>query len=278
MSTAKKLEYPNRTIVYDMPSDEYHSLKRFSASGVKKILTSSQDFWVSSWMNPNKREYKSDAFNVGTAYHTCILEGVDVFNKRYAVKPDCDKRTKEGKEIYAAWMAEHPNAEPIDADLYTDILAAKANDLEEFRDGYPEVTVLWDDEETGVPMKSRIDYLKLGKINDLKTFSNSSGMDINRLLARHIVQYHYHIQMATYTEALPGHEFNFIFQQTGQVNNCIVKPFPSSLLLANKGQQLMRYGINKFANMYREFGDSPWYDNFSNESFKDEDFPLWVYE
>lgn len=266
----------DRKLIYNMPAEEYHSLQRFSASGIKKLLVSAQDFWSSSWMNPDRYETKSDVFNLGTAYHTRILEGREVFDRRYAVKPECDRRTNIGKAIYEKFQSEHPNAECIDQRVYDEINKAEAIKL--FQDGKPEVTVIWDDEETGVPMKSRLDYLKPRKIDDLKTFSNSSGMDLNRLLAKHIVQYGYHVQQAVYTTAVPEHEFTFIFQQVGQANNCIAKPFPSTLLLADKGRNLMRFGINKFADMYRTFGTKPWFDTFEVAPFTDESFPLYALE
>lgn len=268
----------DRKIIYDMTAEEYHALQRFSASGIKKILVSAQDFWSSSWMNPDKREYKSDAFNVGTAYHTRILEGMQVFDRRYAIKPECDKRTTAGKQIYANWLLQHPGAEPIDAELYTDILAAKANEIEHFTGGKAEASILWDDEETGVPMKTRLDYLKPGQIVDLKTFSNTGSMDINRLIANHIVKYNYYTQAAVYSVAMPNHDFTFVFQQTGNVNNCLVRKFPKDLLLMDQGQKKMREGINKFRYMFEKYGCNPWYDEDKISSFEDSSFPLWSYD
>lgn len=275
-NTALKSPDTGRQVVYDMPAEEYHKLERFSASGIKKILTSAQDFWTTSWMNPDKYEPKSDVFSLGTAYHTRILEGREVFDQRYAVKPECDKRTTAGKAIYAEWREKFPDAEEIDERTYGEINNAAA--ITQFSGGKAEVTVLWDDEETGVPMKSRLDYLNPGVISDLKTFSNPHGMDLNRLLASHIVKYKYHVQTAVYRTAVPEHDFTFVFQQVGAANNCIVREFPSDLLLADAGRNLMRFGINRFAEMYGKFGTKPWYDTFKDEAFTDESFPLYALE
>lgn len=274
--------YVNREIIYDLPAADYHKLERLSASGIKKILVSAQDFYQSSWLNPNKREVKSDAFNLGTAYHTRILEGSNEFRRRYAIKPDCDRRTTEGKSIYNQWKNLYPNAEEIDQNTFNDINSAAEyieNNFDYFKGGNSELSILWEDEETGVPMKARLDYLKPGLIPDLKTFSNTSGMDIDRLLARHIVQYKYHVQAEVYRSLFPDHDFVFVFQQVGGVNNCIVKPFPSDLLLADKGRYLMRVGINKFADCYRKFGSTqPWIDEFDIKPFTDECFPIYALE
>lgn len=278
MNTALKLKPNEHKIIYGMPSEEYHALQRFSASGIKKLLVSAQDFWTSSWMNPDRYESKSDAFQLGTAYHTRILEGARIFNQRYAVAPVCDKRTTAGKQVYAEWLSKNSTAEPIDERVYKEINNAAANTCPLFSGGKSEVTILWDDDITGVPMKARLDYIKSGIIPDLKTFSNPNGTSIDRLIANHIVKYRYHVQAAIYNEALPDHEFFFVFQQTGQENNCIVKRFPSDLLLADQGRKLARFGIDKFADMYRKFGTKPWVDEFNNDPFTDDSFPLYALE
>lgn len=263
-------------IIKGMPDAEYHSLKRLSASGIKKMLVSAQDFWCWSWFNVDREPYESASLNVGKAYHKYCLDGSDAFHAAYSIAPECDKRTTAGKAIYAEWRLANPSAEAIDARLHGQILDCNA--AKEFTGGDAEVTVLWEDHETNVPMKARLDYLTPTTIDDLKTFSNSSDMDINRLIANHIVKYKYHIQAAVYREIFPDKMFRFIFQQTGQENNCIVREFPKDLLLYQRGVDNMRQGINKFAEMYRKFGDKPWNDNWEKVAFTDNDFPLYALE
>lgn len=68
-----------------MPFDEYLAIPALSNSGIKKMLVSSMDFWVNSWMNPNPPQDKEARhFLDGRAYHARICEGEDEFNKRYA--------------------------------------------------------------------------------------------------------------------------------------------------------------------------------------------------
>lgn len=263
-------------MIKGMPDAEYHDLKRLSTSGIKKLLTSAQDFWTWSWFNVDKEPYESTSLNTGKAYHKYCLDGADAFHAAYAVAPECDKRTTAGKAIYAEWKAANPSAEAIDQRLLEQITACNAANL--FKDGEPEVTFLWNDAETNVPMKARLDYLTGTHILDLKTFSNSSDMDINRLIANHIVKYKYHIQAAVYGSLFPDRTFRFVFQQTGQANNCIVRDFPKDLLLYQRGVDNMRQGINKFAEMYRKFGDRPWFDDFGQDNFTDESFPIWSLE
>lgn len=261
--------------IHNMPHKEYLALPRLSASGIKKLIISAQDFWHWSWLNPDPEpETKSEALNLGTAYHKYCLEGKAAFDKSYAIKNKVDGRTKEGKAYNEQFALDHPGATPIDERTYKQITQAKAT----FSGGMPEVTVLWNDPETNVPMKARIDYLTDIRIFDLKTFSNSDDSPIPKLLARHIVNFGYHIQAAVYSEAFPNREFVFVFQQTGAANNCLLRHFPNELLLAQQGKDLMRKGIDKFADMYRKFGTMPWHDEFLSESFTDESFPMWAYD
>lgn len=152
-----------------------------------------------------------------------------------------------------------------------------------FTDGKAQVSILWDDPETNVPMKARFDYMKDGQINDLKTFSNSKEIDIHRLTASHIFTYGYYIQQAVYRDAYKlafGADagWNFVFTQTGGPNNTIVRPFPETLLLADKGRKLAREGINKFEAMFRKFGTAEWLEEYPIADTQDTDFPIYVYE
>ena len=53
-----------------------------------------------------KRGEESDALKIGRALHSFVLEGVDVYRREFAVAPKCDRRTKEGKAIYADFAAQ----------------------------------------------------------------------------------------------------------------------------------------------------------------------------
>jgi len=277
----------NVQITTDMPSEEYHALKRLSSSGIKKLLVSAQDFWKSSWLNPDKDDTSSDAMNVGTAYHTRILDGKKAFDKAYAVKPECDRRTKEGKAVYAEFKEAYPDAQEIDAKLKSYIEAAahriesRAEFSRYFTDGNAEVSILWDDPETNVPMKARLDYMQDSAIIDLKTFSNSTSSDLTRIITGHIARYKYYVQAAVYREAArqatgKNMDMFFVFQQSGPINNTIPVHFGSDLLLAQKGEDEMRLGISKFADLYAKYGTEEWFDETEEIMLRDESFPLYV--
>jgi exodeoxyribonuclease VIII len=276
-------------IINNMPDEEYHAIKRLSYSGIKKILCSSQTFWKWSWFNENKKDHKTGAMNLGTAYHKRILCGKADFDQAYAVKPECDRRTKEGKAIYAEFLAQYPDAIEIEADERAEIEAA-AHRIESnpelaqfFNKGVSEVVILWDDPETNVPMKAKLDHLTDGNIIDLKTFDNANDSDLSWVVNNHIVRYKYYLQAATYSEAaeqagLGSREFILFFQQTGGYNNAIPLHLGKDLLLFQRGQDEYRKGVRKFAEMYRKYGASEWFDHNEPITLRDDDFPLYVYD
>lgn len=87
-------------IYFNMPEQEYFSIKRFSASGAKSIVLSPSKFWNESWMNPNREERKPTApLFYGKAYHKILLEGPGNFFADYAVIPDPFECLETGIQI-----------------------------------------------------------------------------------------------------------------------------------------------------------------------------------
>lgn len=68
--------------------------------------------------------------------------------------------------------------------------------------GYPEVSIFWEDPETGVRCKARLDRLKSAAAIDLKSFSNKGGTSIDRAIASSIQRYGYLTQAVHYSEGL----------------------------------------------------------------------------
>lgn len=290
MSATAKKSTNNTQVIYDMPEEKYHALERLSSSGIKKVLVSAQDFWKTSWMNEDKEEVEKRAFHEGKAYHKRLLEGKEAFNQTYVIKPKCDRRTKEGKNIYNEWLerqiedyveVETDVKKYIDAAIHR--IETKPKLAKYFTGGIAEVTLLWDDPETNVPMKARIDYITDEFFVDLKTFSNSQGKNIQHVITSQIANYKYYVQAAVYREAIenvlgkPGMSMCFFFQQTGMVNNAIPLLFDNDLLLAQQGYDFMRKGIERFADLYRKYGTSEWFEELEIE-LTDESFPLYVYD
>lgn len=134
-----------------------------------------------------------------------------------------------------------------------------------FAGGYPQVSVFWVDLETGVPMKCRVDFLKVRATIDLKTFSNPFAMPLDTVVARAVANYRYHVQAAVYCDGVENakllyrahgfdcvhgevpkewmdhfadpkpHAFVFVFLETGQVPNVRVREFRQTETYAKSG-------------------------------------------
>jgi hypothetical protein len=67
--------------------------------------------------------------------------------------------------------------------------------------GYPEVTLIWHDKETGVPMKARVDRLKLKAAIDLKSIA-LNGKSMEQAIRGAIARYTYVIQPSHYVAGI----------------------------------------------------------------------------
>jgi len=67
---------------------------------------------------------ETGAFCLGSAVHCAILEEHQ-FTKRYVLRPDCDRRTKEGKIQFAEFTAQHADKTLLDADEMAQVVAMR---------------------------------------------------------------------------------------------------------------------------------------------------------
>lgn len=68
--------------------------------------------------------------------------------------------------------------------------------------GHSEVSIFWTDPEYGVRMKSRLDYLKVRAIVDVKTFSNIYGRPLDVAITQAVANERYHVQAVVYDTAV----------------------------------------------------------------------------
>ncbi|MCF6304383.1 MAG: PD-(D/E)XK nuclease-like domain-containing protein [Rhodobacteraceae bacterium] len=164
--------------LYRTPLAHYHTQLTptpcISSSGLRDIMKAPQYFWRFSNLNPDAYPRKvSPAMTFGRAAHAVLL-GDEVFEDKFVVSHYDSFRSKEakdwradmikfGKEVLTAAdmvhineMSKNLNNEPI----------IQAGLLE----GDTEVSMIWQDRETGVWLKARPDLLpSSGFTSDLKT-------------------------------------------------------------------------------------------------------------
>ena len=155
-------------IVSGISNEEYHSGPGISKSGLDLIHQQSPLHYWAAYVDPQREARKETAaFRLGNAIHTAILER-DTYTDRYTVIPDgIDRRTKAGKELYDALVAEAAanGATLISPEENDTALRIASNALTHplaksiFSTGVAEQSVFWTDAETGILCKCRPDWL-----------------------------------------------------------------------------------------------------------------------
>lgn len=194
---------------YGLPMENaaYHRHHGVSKSHLDLVARSPLHYWA-RYVDPNRVEPEpTPAMLLGTALHTHVLE-LEAWDERYITAPDgVDRRTKAGKELWAAFEAEAEGRAVISrADLdqvqamsravYRHPAAALLLGME----GKAETTHMWTDEATGLECKCRPDWLTADGsiVVDLKTTEDASPAGFRKSIS----SWRYHVQAAWYLHGL----------------------------------------------------------------------------
>lgn len=189
------------------------------------------------------------AMKFGRAVHSRLLEPVE-FSANYAVAPECDRRTKEGKAIWAELM--ESGKEVISA---SDMEAITGMENEFPADliacAQTEVPLFWTDNETGVECKGRLDAITEDYVIDYKTTTNAA----TDAFMREALRYGYDLQAAMYLEAARAngyHPKGFIFIAQEKTAPYLVNVLHAGDAFIDRGLWIMRDLLAK----YKECRDS----------------------
>lgn len=193
-------EYPLTEGVYDIPIEHYHEREicptpSISSSGLSRILSSPARFWWQSTMNPKRDPVDTVALKQGRAAHCLFMDGQDAFTARFAILPEgLTLAKKEGKEFAEQAQTDGKTllrwADWQTVKSLTDALAAHPLARAAYTDGKAEQTMIWKDEETGVYLRARPDWLpnEVARMFDYKTTRNAHKL----AFSRSIYDYGYH--------------------------------------------------------------------------------------
>jgi len=184
----------------NLPFEKYLAHEAMTASGAKKMLRSPAHYRL-MLDNPSDR---NAAMIFGTAVHIGVLEP-DRATRDVLIAPDCNKRTKAGREEMEAFESSNPHAVIMSVDDFAryercvDAVnchpAAKAL----LEGAQTEVSLFWQDARFDVPCKARLDAWNHNGIIDLKTCQDASP----DAFARSTANWFYHMQASHY---LRGYE------------------------------------------------------------------------
>lgn len=185
-------------IVRGLPETQYHELVKCSASALKALDRSTPRHWHAM------QDQDSPALLLGRLLHAMVLTP-EIVRDGYACAPQVDRRTKEGKAIYAQFEAESAGKAVVPYDTWVEAAAMATSVLEH----QGAATLLNGTERElsligslmGVDSKARIDawHGGLGCCVDVKT---TRGLASRDEFERAIVSFGYGIQAAWYSRAL----------------------------------------------------------------------------
>lgn len=231
-----------------MTNQEYGNSEGIRRSELSILLTQTPLHLKYTLEHPRE---DTAAFAFGRAAHKYILEKDDFFNE-FAIVPQCDRRTKEGKELYNAFLVESQGKEVISADEYLQI-----QQMSEAIDNYPlarqlltgevEQSFWWTDSETGEVLKCRPDCLTEheGKkyIVDYKTTDSCQDGHFERSARK----YGYKFQAGFYREGMFNNtfdEYGFIFVAQEKKAPFAVRIYFCTDAFIDEGYEQFRKAVN----------------------------------
>jgi hypothetical protein len=200
-----KIETPKPGIYLDVPFDNYAQWDAVN-HGILNNFRKTPAHVLYELQHGGKA--RTPSLELGWLTHLATLEP-DRFEREYVVAIHVDRRYTEGKRRWAEFTAAHEGKQFIEADDNEAVLAMRHSlcahpTAGEFlgSKGGVEVSILWEDKETGVLCKARID--KIGAVGewplvgDIKTSADAS----RRAFERDLYNYGYGLQAAHYLDGL----------------------------------------------------------------------------
>lgn len=195
-----------------VPEADYHGREicpapSISSSGLRKILSQSPlHYWTDSPLNPARDPGENDtaAKKIGKLAHLWVLEGKRFLDRYEVISDDLNLNTKEAKVIKLA-AAEAGREVIREKDLVAvqamkePLAASCAGPL--FEGARTEMTIAWQDPETGVWLRVRFDALPPAPrliLPDYKTAESAKPADFTKSIGA----YSYHQQAALYMDAI----------------------------------------------------------------------------
>ena len=237
-----------------MTQREYREAEGISRSELN-ILRELTPFHF-KYSQEHRDETESLALLEGRAAHKEILEP-DEFADEFACAPQCDRRTKEGKEIYARFLTESEGKEVLYPDSYQkvkDMAEAIRQNKQAMRflqgqGALHELSYFWTDPETEELCKVRPDCITTvdGKkyIVDYKTTESCA----DGAFERSVKKYGYKFQAGMYREGVfqnTYEDYGFVFIAQEKKAPYAVRVYICNEDFINEGYEQFRQTINLY--------------------------------
>ena len=259
-----------------MTNSDYRKAEGVSSSELKQMVKSPAHY---RYWKDNPDDTDTPALLFGRACHKYVLETYD-FYKEFAVAPNVDRRTKEGKELWSKFVAESEGKDVITEEQF-EVIDAMRNAMlatpfvSKLINGEHEISLFWTDEDTGIKCKCRPDSLndKLKIICDYKTADNAETQHF----MKKAIDLGYDLQAYMYQQGVKanfGEEYLFVF---------IVQekkpPYAVNILEADKNfMQSGKQIFYEMLNVYKQCSETGnWYGYLGeNNEINSLGVPKWV--
>jgi hypothetical protein len=192
---------------------EYREREGISSTELKKIMVTPAHY--RHWKD-NPEETDTPALLFGRAAHKYILETYDFYNE-FAVAPNCDRRTQEGKAKWLLFCDQSEGKDIITQEQFEQIDAMRNAMLatpfvSKLINGEHELSYFWTDEDTGLKCKCRPDSInhKLKIVVDYKTTDNAE----TEHFMKQAIRLGYDLQASYYLDGVKantGEDYVFVF-------------------------------------------------------------------
>lgn len=199
------------------------------------------------------------ALKFGTAIHCRILEPAD-FKDRYMVYPKFDRRTKEGRELYARWDREAASDSKIllseeDYETVEEMAAqVEAHPIaRQLLKGEHEVSIFWTDPDTNIQCKCRPDCLTEYNGQPLIVDYKSTDSCEDGHFERSCRKYGYRLQSGMYCEGLLQSrmtEYGFAFVAQEKKPPYAVRVYFCTPEFIGKGYDEFRYLLGLYKDCF----------------------------
>lgn len=242
-----------------MTEKEYRQHEGISRSELWKLRESPEKAkWA--WEHP---EPPTPALLFGQAVHKLVLEP-DTFDEAFAVSPNIDRRTKDGKAAYNAFCDTLGERQVITPEMHHTAVemrnkAISTTFVAKLLQGEHEKPMFWVDDLTGEPCKIRLDALSEidGRplIVDYKSTQDASTDGF----MRHALNFGYDFQAAMYSEGVEkvtGQKPLFVFIAQEKTEPYAVNILQADDLFLKRGYEIYR----ELLGIYHECKESGvWY-------------------
>lgn len=252
-----------------MTEKEYRQSEGISRSELWRLRESPEKFkWYQEHPEPS-----TPTLVFGAAVHKLLLEP-DTFDAEFAVAPECDRRTKDGRDTYNAFMAASDGKSIISLADYEKAaeMAQKALEtpfVKKLLDGEHEKPFYWVDDLTGELCKIRVDCISTigGRpvIVDYKSAADASTDGFTRSA----VNYGYTFQSGMYLEGVCQnlyHKSILSLLGTGEAPIFVFivqeKNPPYSVNICQADDLFVKYGYDIFRELLGLYKDCKESNNF----------------